>query len=276
MRQSTETAGKVPEWLWKLPAITAMLLSFGVVGAASISIFLRPAPDYILPLLVDVASHRPESNLLQVTLATSVLFLCITVVSCSFHADFLDAVSNRRKKLIAVFVLIVSFPLLSRTIRLLIIDRPMYSASFFVWTLSFGWLLRFRQGLKSQIAAISDSANQLNTVKSAQISSNRWFCGCTRRLTRWVTDFCVSGNIVCAFKIIGLWIALDNFSIARRHYIRLGILCTLAFVEYTAVILFCIFLMVIASELRSFSSMTDLNVMETVPLTKKINEKIFE
>ncbi len=253
MHLPSEATTKTPTWLWKLPTVTALVLSLGTLGAVIVSISLRPAPAYLLPLLVDIADHTPESHLLLGTLLSSIVLLVGTVTTCSAYVCYLQTITRRRKTLLISLGIISTIPLLSSSVRLLVIERPVYSASFFVWALSFAWLSNFRHGLKSQIASIFDDVNQLHLPNEM----NNLFFSTTpvwaRTLQRWMTDFCVSGNWVCAFKIFGLWMALDNFSIAQRHYIRLGILCTLAFVEYTAVLLFCIFLCMIAIDLRVLS-----------------------
>lgn len=62
---------------------------------------------------------------------------------------------------------------------------------------------------------------------------------------------CLTGQAVCLIKIFGLWLALDTFSISNIRLVKIALLATLAFVEYTTVFFFVFFMTILANDMRS-------------------------
>lgn len=62
---------------------------------------------------------------------------------------------------------------------------------------------------------------------------------------------CLTGQAVCIIKIVGLWLALDNFSIANIRIVKITLLAALAFMEYTAAFFFSFFMTILAVDMRS-------------------------
>lgn len=62
---------------------------------------------------------------------------------------------------------------------------------------------------------------------------------------------CLTGQAVCIIKIFGLWLALDTFSISNIRLVKLALLATLAFVEYTAAFFFVFFMIILAIDMRA-------------------------
>lgn len=62
---------------------------------------------------------------------------------------------------------------------------------------------------------------------------------------------CLTGQAVCIIKIVGLWLALDNFSIANIRIVKITLLAALAFMEYTAAFFFAFFMTILAVDMRA-------------------------
>ncbi|PXF47440.1 hypothetical protein BWQ96_02771 [Gracilariopsis chorda] len=86
-----------------------------------------------------------------------------------------------------------------------------------------------------------------------------------QRLRTWATHLivilrpiCLTGQAVCVIKIVGLWFALDSFSISKIKLVKLALLAALAFAEYTATFFFAFFMTILAVDMRSKASTPDL------------------
>lgn len=77
---------------------------------------------------------------------------------------------------------------------------------------------------------------------------------------------CLTGQVVCVIKIVGLWLALDTFSIANIRLVKITLLAALAFAEYTAAFFFAFFMTILAVDMRSKASPTDLLPQTQSPL----------
>lgn len=62
---------------------------------------------------------------------------------------------------------------------------------------------------------------------------------------------CLTGQAVCIIKIVGLWLALDNFSIANIRIVKITLLAALAFMQYTAAFFFAFFMTILAVDMRA-------------------------
>lgn len=143
--------------------------------------------------------------------------------------------------------------------------RPVYAALTAYWACAAACLAihlrRVRRSphtLSSPSSADAEDDSPLDAL--AALADAQWVPCIVRYSARWLSThfraLCVSGQAVCALKIAGLWLALDHFSIAQRHLIRLLLLATLAFVEYSAVVLFALFLAILAFDLRACAELS--------------------
>lgn len=80
------------------------------------------------------------------------------------------------------------------------------------------------------------------------------------KLKTWATwlivllrPICLTGQVVCVIKIVGLWLALDTFSISNIRLVKKALLAALAFAEYTAAFFFAFFMTILAVDMRSKS-----------------------
>lgn len=78
------------------------------------------------------------------------------------------------------------------------------------------------------------------------------------RFRAWATwlivilrPICLTGQVVCIIKIVGLWLALDTFSISNIHLVKIALLAALAFAEYTAAFFFAFFMTILAVDMRA-------------------------
>lgn len=62
---------------------------------------------------------------------------------------------------------------------------------------------------------------------------------------------CLTGQVVCMIKIVGLWLALDTFSISNIRLVKIALLAALAFAEYTAAFFFAFFMTILAVDMRA-------------------------
>lgn len=69
---------------------------------------------------------------------------------------------------------------------------------------------------------------------------------------------CLTGQVVCIIKIVGLWLALDTFSISNIRLVKIALLAALAFAEYTAAFFFAFFMTILAVDMRSKAIASDL------------------
>lgn len=69
---------------------------------------------------------------------------------------------------------------------------------------------------------------------------------------------CLTGQVVCVIKIVGLWLALDTFSISNIRFVKIALLAALAFAEYTAAFFFAFFMTILAVDMRSKAIAADL------------------
>lgn len=83
---------------------------------------------------------------------------------------------------------------------------------------------------------------------------------CAHKLRTWATwlivllrPICLTGQVVCVIKIVGLWLALDTFSISNIGLVKKALLAALAFAEYTAAFFFAFFMTILAVDMRSKS-----------------------
>lgn len=67
---------------------------------------------------------------------------------------------------------------------------------------------------------------------------------------------CLTGQVVCVIKIVGLWFALETFSISNIRLIKITLLAALAFAEYTAAFFFAFFMTILAVDIRAKQSVT--------------------
>lgn len=86
------------------------------------------------------------------------------------------------------------------------------------------------------------------------------------RMRRWLSylivmlrPVCLTGQAVCVIKIVGLWLALDTFSIANIRLVKITLLAALAFAEYTAAFFFAFFMSILAVDMRAKASPPDLS-----------------
>lgn len=69
---------------------------------------------------------------------------------------------------------------------------------------------------------------------------------------------CLTGQAVCIIKIVGLWLALDTFSISNIRLVKIALLAALAFAEYMAALFFTFFMTILAVDMRSKAPSADM------------------
>lgn len=234
-------APRVP--VWQLPLALSCVIFVGVYVSAALTMLLRSPPEYLVPMLTDLSSRRPERDILNATLILAVPSLIAICAATVAHAQHIPARPRTAYAFTAIIVTATAceshvWRVLSRATT----ARPLYTAIYAVWGVATLWLRRY------QIAFRSHGGTSAVGLGAPHLS---WAPPWVRSITRMLCTLCVSGQAVCAFKIAGLWATLESFAIAQRRVIRLVLLCTLSFTEYTAVLLFCVFLAVLAMDLRT-------------------------
>ncbi|CAN8061896.1 unnamed protein product [Agarophyton chilense] len=99
----------------------------------------------------------------------------------------------------------------------------------------------------------------------AETVSTKLFSRFSQRLSTMASRFvvilrpiCLTGQAVCVIKIVGLWFALDSFSISKIKLVKIALLAALAFAEYTAAFFFAFFMTILAVDMRSKASTPDI------------------
>lgn len=74
---------------WKLAGLTAVVTFVGIFIAVSLSLVLRPIPNYYLPLMSDVSKYRLEGSILRLTIVTATVLFYATTTASLLHCHTL-------------------------------------------------------------------------------------------------------------------------------------------------------------------------------------------
>lgn len=78
---------------WKLAGLTAVVTFVGIFVAVSLSLVLRPIPNYYLPLMSDVSKYQLEGSILRLTIVIATALFFATTTASLFHCHALHLFS---------------------------------------------------------------------------------------------------------------------------------------------------------------------------------------
>lgn len=211
-----------------------------------------PPPDPSTPTLLP-ARRRRLSSLHVLIFVPILLTLALTLTSPFFSATLAHFVTNLHLPTIALYL--VSFIWCT-------------AMCFLVW-----YFLKL-QSMPDRALVLSPSESppasttlfpDASPAEIAPVPTPSTYVQRLKTFAAWLImvlrPICLTGQVVCVIKIVGLWLALDTFSISNIRLVKRALLAALAFAEYTAAFFFAFFMTILAVDMRAKA--VDCSVLQT-------------